>query len=260
MRAVDIERSFPNRHSRVKFWDTGKKLVLALAAGVACALCGGAAQAEIGMATASPGEWFFGFNFGGANTWGAERQVALVSDDIISPRPEFSELLYDEGTLLTGGLEGGYVFAKFSFLDRIEINVDVSALSRDAGTFTGIARFRNTQSAGTLSDRPIAVEGDDSQTEVEARLSFKTALVENDGGVVIASLEPFYRYQDAGGKAKFEFSPPFEGIPAIQRQDSIEAHYVGLQGAAEFELPLAELLNLVGRASAGIYHVDFKNR
>lgn len=222
---------------------------------IASSLYCGAGHAEIGKASAAPGDWFMGFNLGGAATWGADRQVARVD----SPA---RDLDYDDGVIATGGLEIGYVMeGEASPFDRVELNVDVFAVFRDVDDRTDFAAVLNadgnSNTSSTFSSDPggIEVTGEDSQFDIEARLSFKSTLMDDGERVVIGSIEPFFRYQDTDGETKMRFDPPVISVTS-GREDSIEAYYVGLQVAAEFEQPVAESLNLVGRASAGAYYVD----
>lgn len=216
------------------------------------------ARAEIGKASAAPGQWFLGFDAGGAASWGAERQV--VTEFHQSGR---SDLNFDEGTLFTGGLEVGYVLAEPNALfSRVEFNLDLSMLSRserrdDADNAGVVIADHNSLASIQFSAQDgIIIDGDDSQTDVEARVSFKSLLDENDDHALFLSVEPYFKFQDTDGKSDFSFAPGTGLDDTAGRRDDIEAEYYGVQAALEAEHPVSDSLSLIGRASAGVYYVD----
>ena len=216
------------------------------------ALCG-TAYAEVGKASASPGEWFLGLNAGAGATWAPERQAYQHA-------PPFGtdEVDFDDGSFFWGGLEVGYVFAEpTTLMDRVELNVDFRGMSRsldrNPGALFWLFRDENLNATVTAGDPGIDIDGEDEQSDIEARLSFKSTLSESDGHAFIASLEPFYRHQDTDGKTTL--STPIAPVRP-SRVDDIDADYYGAQIALEFETPLSESTSLVGRAAAGVYHVD----
>jgi hypothetical protein len=214
---------------------------------------GGSTQAEIGKATAQPGEWYWGLTGSAAATFGADRQVAQKRD--INSFDDFQNVPYDDGSIWTLGLELGRTLPEpGAWVDRIEINFDASVTFRsakDEETDAGLA----TSVPPPLefgSDEGIDIRGDDTQIDLETRVSLKNVLVEDGHRLVLTSIEPFLRYQDTDGDSKISFK---NGNSAT-RDDSIEAYYIGVQAAVEMEQPVAQSLNLIGRASAGVYYVD----
>ncbi|MGE0009155.1 MAG: hypothetical protein AB7S92_26715, partial [Parvibaculaceae bacterium] len=204
-------------------------------AGLLLVFCG-TAHAEIGRASAGPGEWFLGFGLGGAATWGAKRQAAQQGTQIDQP---FHDLDYDDGTILTGGVEVGHVLADPSWLfDRMELNIDLSTVLRDvnevghAASLAQVGHGRAVTAAfGSDSPDGVEVEGDDTQLDVETRLSFKSTLADDGARVVIGSLEPFFRYQDTKGDTDIRFAELLGESSTLGREDSVEAYYVGHQVA-----------------------------
>lgn len=217
-------------------------------------LCAGlgsiAAHAEVGKATAGPGEWYLGLSGGGGATWGAERQ-AFVS--------QHGEVNFDDGGYFILGLEAGYVLENPSLLfDRIELATELRGQTRDftrdpASAAQGLVDpiFSATVALGGGFTQ---VDSDEEEVDAEVRLSFKNTLVESDSHVIVASVEPFYRNQDTDSTARMSFTTGSSF--SAERRDNIDADYYGAQVAVEMEKPLTDSISLVGRASAGAYYVD----
>jgi hypothetical protein len=232
----------------------------AIATIVLASLCGGSAHAEIGKATAAPGEWYWGLTGGAAATFGADRQIAQERGSF-DPGTAWENVDYDDGSIWTLGLELGHTLAEpTAWLDRIEFNFDGSVTFRSGDaetTYSQVAvrdrKTGDTTSYGLGSTEGVDIDGDDTQIDLEARVGFKNVLSEDDGRLVLTSIEPFFRYQDTDGDGTMSFKT---GDTDVTRDDTIEAYYIGIQAAVEMEQPVAESLDLIGRASAGVYYVD----
>ena len=234
-----------------------KRGLAILAGALACAFASSSVQAEVGKASAGPGEWFLGFNLGGGAAWGPERQAYITQ----AGPTDFGTVDFDGGAFFSGGVEIGYRFAEpAALVDRIELNVDLNMLSRDLDRDPALALLAladESQFSGTgASGTDTHADGNEDMAGVEVRLSFKSTLAENEDHALIASIEPFFRSQDTDSDVdlKSSFFNPLNLVSA-SRSDDIEAEYYGLQLALEMEKPLSESLSLVGRASAGAYHV-----
>ncbi|WP_119391575.1 hypothetical protein [Taklimakanibacter lacteus] len=215
------------------------------------------AAAEIGKASAAPGEWWLGFNIGAAATWGPEHQAYLEVTQS-DPNP----VDFDDGFVFGGGVELGYSLRDPALFDRVELNLDLSTLSRGESE-TGLNSVGLAMSDGTsgrfssVSDPgAVDVTADEDGFDVETRVAFKRTLVEEASHTIVGSLEPFFRYQDTSSDVEAHIDIPDLVVATHARQDDVEASYFGIQAAAEFERPMSETMSLVGRASAGIYYVD----
>lgn len=230
---------------------------LVFASALACALASDGALAEVGRASAGPGQWFLGFNLGGGAAWGPDRQAYISRTEL----NDLGTVDFDGGAFFSGGVEIGYRLAEpDALLDRIELNVDLNMLSRDVDRDPGTAllSLANEEffSVTGASGPDTRADGVEDTAGVEVRLSFKSTLTESEDHVLIASIEPFFRYQDTDSDVDLTsslFNP--SNLLAANRSDAIEAEYYGLQFALEMEKPLSESLSLVGRASAGAYYV-----
>ena len=228
------------------------------ASALACVFASGGALAEVGKASAGPGEWFLGFNAGGGAAWGTEHEAYIAGDNSNKRSVNF-----DEGIFYSGGVEIGYRFAEpDSLVDRMELNVDLGMLSRDISRDTTGAFFALKDGNGDrdgfgffgFSNPELRAEGEEETASIETRLSFKGLLLEGEDHTVLASFEPFFRYEDADSHLEVTRGDAANRRMGLRR-DSIEAEYYGLQLALEMEKPLSESLSLVGRASAGAYYV-----
>lgn len=222
------------------------------------------AHAEIGKASAGPGEWFMGFNVGAGVVWGTAHEAYVgYTGEGLSPTAETTyPVNFDEGLFFSGGGEIGYRLAEpAAGIDRIEFDLDLGMMSRDVDrdanhALLGINDGDNRIFGGLSKhfDPDLRIGNEEETAWLEARLSFKSVLFEDDGHAVLAGIEPFFRYQDTDSHV--EVSRDIASSPVfISRGDTIEAEYYGLQLALEMEKPLTEALSLVGRASAGAYHV-----
>lgn len=237
---------------------SGQKLFL-VAGMLACALASGGAQAETGKASAAPGQWFFGFNVGGGPAWGPDHEAFAKGPRLAT---DLESQNFTDGAFFTGGLEAGYRFEPGSLLDRVELNVDLNMQSRDINRdpnnvmFSAVDRNGKRDAFGLGSFDYLHVDGDEDTAGMEARLSFKSMLSENEGHALLASLEPFFRYQDTDSDVTVKVGDSADDSREFaKRSDGIEAEYYGLQLALEMEAPLSQSLSLVGRASAGAYYV-----
>jgi hypothetical protein len=234
------------------------RIALGVAAGlILAAVQAPQAAAEIGKASAAPGEWWLGFNIGGAATWGPDHQAFL---ELTPSGPDPVD--FDDGFVFGGGVELGYSFRDPALFDRIELNLDLSTLSRGENE-TGLnsAGFAtsdgNSGMTSSVSDPgAVDVSADEDGFDVETRLAFKRTLAEEASHTIVGSLEPFFRYQDTSSDVEAHIEIPDIVVATHARYDDIEASYLGIQAAAEFERPMSETMSLVGRASAGIYYVD----
>jgi hypothetical protein len=142
-------------------------------------------------------------------------------------------------------------------LDRVELNLDfrkmTASLHRNPADATLLVIDPETLGGGIgLGGNDLTVSAEDDESDIEARLSFKTALMDGDNAFLLASLEPFYRFQHSKGRT--DMAAPSEGS-SVTRSDEVDADYYGLQLAFEVERPLSETMSLIARASAGAYHV-----
>lgn len=217
-------------------------------------LCG-SAQAEMGKASAGPGEWFLGLNGGGGASWGPEHQAYIHQDG-----PSNDNVDFDNGAFYFLGLEAGYVLADpTSLLDRIELSVDLRgrgrSLTRNPGqlAFIHINEDNSSTFIGRASPDQV-VKGDDETTDYEFRLSFKNTLFADESHVVLVGFEPFVRFQDTESQVETNsvLGAPFA---FARRSDDVEAEYYGAQLAVEVERPISDSLSLIGRAAAGAYYV-----
>lgn len=233
------------------------KRQLLVSAGIFLALCV-SAQAETGKAGARPGEWYVGVGMGAAAHWGPRRQAYIEGEFDGIDHIRTKDVDFDEGHLVSAGLELGYVLQEPMLFDRVEFNFDASFVSRDEGTDGADAGILPIQKGALLilgfysALGSVDIDADDEETDLEARLSFKSTLADDGDRAIIASIEPFYRHQDTDGREGLSIGA---GKPTDRLSD-IDADYVGLQLAAEVEQAVSESLSLVGRASAGLYHVD----
>lgn len=224
--------------------------------GILFALCS-AAQAEVGKASASPGQWFLGFNVGGGASWGPDKQA--YSDVDLNTQTFEGETVLDDGAFYAGGIEIGHVFANPAMpLDRVELNLDfrkmVSSLKSDPADATLLVIDPNNLGGGIeIGGGDVTASAKDDESDIEARLSLKTALIDSDSAFLLASVEPFYRYEHSKGRS--EVASPSQDASA-RRSDGVDADYYGLQLAFELERPLSETMSLIARASGGAYHVS----
>ncbi|MGE0007483.1 MAG: hypothetical protein AB7S92_18090 [Parvibaculaceae bacterium] len=223
-------------------------------------LWGSAAQAEIGKTTAQPGEWYWGLTGSAAFTTGATRQVAQKLGNL--PTDSWENVDFDDGSIWTLGLEVGHSLADpGAWVDRLEFNFDASVSLRSAEDEEINAGLATRDADSTVSyqfgsnPEKVDIKGNDTQVDLEARISFKNVLTEDDDHTLLTSIEPFFRYQSNDGQGTMSFKPQFD-LSSATREDGIDAYYVGIQAALEMEQPVAESLNLIGRASVGVYYVD----
>jgi len=219
-------------------------------------LCCEAAHAEIGKASASPGEWFLGFNIGGGASWGPGKQA--YADVDFNDSSYQGQTVLDDGAFYAGGLEIGHVFADPALpLDRVELNLDfrkmTASLHRNPADATLLVLDPETLGGGIgLGGDDVSVSAEDDESDIEARLAFKTALIDGDSAFLLASLEPFYRFQHSKGRTDMASA---NEDSSVTRSDKVDADYYGLQLAFELEHPLSQTMSLIARASAGAYHV-----
>jgi hypothetical protein len=236
---------------------TGMKQGLLIGAAIFLSLCG-TAQAEVGRASANPGEWFLGFTAGGGSLWGTEHEAYMKGTTSDSKPVNF-----DKGDFISGGAEIGYRLEDpAGLIDRVELNLDLGRLSRNIDRDSTSAFFAlmedndNRDAFGVFNffDPQLRVDGEEETTQIETRLSIKSTLLDNEDHALIVSVEPFFRYQNTNSLTEVtRSSDPDRNYG--RRRDDIDAEYYGLQVALEMEKPLSEQLSLVGRASAGGYYV-----
>ncbi|MGE4251257.1 MAG: hypothetical protein AB7F09_17865 [Parvibaculaceae bacterium] len=225
-------------------------------AGAFLTVCG-TAHAEVGQASAAPGQWYLGFTAGGGALWGTDHEAYMGGGEgPITPGPDtLHPVNFDAGVFFSGGVDIGYRFESAAVIDRIELNLDLGMQSRNIDHDTSHAFFALEGSspfgAYNWFDPQLRAAGNEDTGSIETRLSFKGLLLDNEDGTVVGSLEPFFRFQDTDSLLEVtrrdrEFA---------SRSDDIEAEYYGLQIAFEVERPVSEALSLVGRASAGAYYV-----
>ena len=235
------------------------KRELLAGAGIFLSLCiCGAAQAEVGKASAGPGEWFLGFTVGGGGLWGTEHE-AYLRDNSSSGRPAN----FDKGHFISGGAEIGYRLEnQDGWFDRVEFNLDLGRLSRRIDRDTSSALFAIAESGddwllfgpSNFFSPQLRADGEEKTTGIETRLSFKSMLLDTEDYAIVASVEPFFRHQDTGSLVEVTWSEAPDRNYG-RRRDDVDAEYYGLQVALEMEKPLSDSLSLVGRAAAGAYYV-----
>ena len=137
-----------------------------------CAFYCATAQAEVGKASASPGEWFLGFNIGGVASWGPDKQAYSIL--YLNEASFEGEVLLDDGAFYFGGIEVGHVFDNPSLpLERVELNLDFRKMTRSLHKSPDVASLIVIESnftGGGFSIEDPALTAEDDESDVEARL------------------------------------------------------------------------------------------
>jgi len=158
----------------------------------------------------------------------------------------------DDGAF--GGFSFGYVFVGpvMGLIDRFEAYGTHSRNEDDeikqSQAFTGVSADGQAL-VSAINTRGLQIETDETLTQTEFGMRFKSDRLAQGVLPLIVSLEPFYmNYEQESGY----------GLAQVMMFEStVEADLWGGQVALESEIPIiAERLHWVGRVSGGVYWMD----